>query len=78
MTLLLNLVGPRGVHQSSDLRLTDVMTRRPIEDGSEQLHHMTNMWSAGISFTGGRSTLNPFAADSAKKPDKINQREPPA
>jgi hypothetical protein len=54
MTLLLNLVGPRGIHQSSDFRLTDVMTRRSIEDqfGSKQLHHMTNTWTAWISFTG--------------------------
>jgi len=54
MTLLLNLVGPHGIHQSSDFRLTDLTTRRPIEDefGSKQLHHMTKMWSAWVSFTG--------------------------
>jgi hypothetical protein len=54
MTLLLNLVGPHGIHQSSDFRLTDVTTRRPIEDelGSKQLHHMTSKWIALISFTG--------------------------
>jgi hypothetical protein len=54
MTLLLNLVGPRGIHQSSDFRLTDVLTRQPIEDefGSKQLHHVAKTWSAWVSFTG--------------------------
>jgi hypothetical protein len=54
MTLLLNLVGPRGIHQSSDFRLTDVIARRSIEDefGSKQLHHMASTWIAFISFTG--------------------------
>jgi hypothetical protein len=54
MTLLLNLVGPHGIHQSSDYRLTDVATHRPIEDefGSKQLHHLASTWNAQISFTG--------------------------
>src|ERR1700730_14572410 len=54
MTLLLNLLGPRGIHQSSDYRLTDLVTRRPIEDefGSKQLAHVASTWSAQISFTG--------------------------
>jgi hypothetical protein len=54
MTLLLNLLGPRGIHQSSDYRLTDLATRRPIEDefGSKQLAYVTRTWSAQISFTG--------------------------
>ena len=52
--LLLNLLGPRGIHQSSDYRLTDLATRRPIEDqfGSKQLAHLASIWSAQISFTG--------------------------
>jgi hypothetical protein len=54
MTLLLNLVGPSGIHQSSDYRLTDIVTRHPIEDsfGSKQLHFDFSSWSAQISFTG--------------------------
>ena len=54
MTLLLNLLGARGIHQSSDYRLTDLVTRRPIEDefGSKQLEHFASIWSAQISFTG--------------------------
>jgi|SRR6516164_70516 hypothetical protein len=54
MTLLLNLLGPRGIHQSSDYRLTDLATRCPIEDefGSKQLAHVASAWSAQISFTG--------------------------
>jgi hypothetical protein len=54
MTLLLNLLGPSGVHQSSDYRLTDLATRRPIEDefGSKQIAHLASTWSAQISFTG--------------------------
>jgi hypothetical protein len=54
MTLLLNLLGPRGIHQSSDYRLTDLQTRRPIEDefGSKQLAHVASTWRARISFTG--------------------------
>src|ERR1700730_2545790 len=54
MTLLINLLGPRGIHQSSDYRLTDLVTRRPIEDefGSKQLAHVASTWSAQISFTG--------------------------
>jgi hypothetical protein len=54
MTLLLNLLGPRGIHQSSDYRLTDLETRRPIEDefGSKQLEYAASTWSAQISFTG--------------------------
>ena len=54
MTLLLNLLGPRGIHQSSDYRLTDLATRRPIEDefGSKQLAHVASTWTAQISFTG--------------------------
>src|SRR5271163_1206227 len=54
MTLLLNLISPRGIHQSSDFRLTNVITRRSIEDefGSKQLQHMTSTWIAWISFTG--------------------------
>jgi hypothetical protein len=54
MTLLLNLLGPRGIHQSSDYRLTDLATRRPIEDefGSKQLAYVASTWSAQISFTG--------------------------
>jgi hypothetical protein len=72
MTLLLNLVGPGGIHQSSDFRLTDVATRRPIDDqfGSKQLEHMTSRWSAWISFTGfaqigGRKTRD-WILDSLK------------
>src|SRR5215467_4338266 len=54
MTLLLNLLGPAGIHQSSDYRLTDLATRRPIEDefGSKQLEYFASTWSAQISFTG--------------------------
>jgi hypothetical protein len=54
MTLLINLMCPRGIHQSSDYRLTDVSTRRGIEDefGSKQVHHVAKTWSAQISFTG--------------------------
>lgn len=54
MTFLLNLLGPRGIHQSSDYRLTDLVTRRPIEDefGSKQLEYIASTWSAQISFTG--------------------------
>lgn len=54
MTLLLNLIGPRGIHQSSDYRLTDVSTRQAIEDelGSKQVHFLGSKWSAQISFTG--------------------------
>jgi hypothetical protein len=54
MTLLLNLLGPRGIHQSSDYRLTDLATRRAIEDefGSKQIAHVASTWSVQISFTG--------------------------
>jgi hypothetical protein len=54
MTLLLNLVGPRGIHQSSDYRLTSVSMHRPIDDefGSKQVHHIARGWTAQISFTG--------------------------
>jgi hypothetical protein len=54
MTLLLNLLGPRGIHQSSDYRLTDLATRGPIEDefASKQVAHVASTWSAQISFTG--------------------------
>jgi hypothetical protein len=54
MTLLLNLIGPHGIHQSSDYRLTKVTTRRPIEDefGSKQAEYHTATWDAYISFTG--------------------------
>jgi hypothetical protein len=54
MTLLINLLGPRGIHQSSDYRLTDLGTRRPVEDefGSKQLEYFASTWSAQISFTG--------------------------
>jgi hypothetical protein len=54
MTLLLNLLGPRGIHQSSDYRLIKCATWSPIEDefGSKQLAHVASTWSAQISFTG--------------------------
>src|SRR5262249_52169344 len=54
MTLLLNLLGPRGIHQSSDYRLIKCATWSPIEDefGSKQLAHAASTWSAQISFTG--------------------------
>lgn len=54
MTLLLNLVGPRAIHQSSDYRLTTVPTLNPIEDefGSKQIYHLAGPWMAQISFTG--------------------------
>jgi hypothetical protein len=54
MTLLLILFGPRGSRQSSDYRLTDLVTRRPIEDefGSKQLEYFASTWSAQTSFTG--------------------------
>jgi hypothetical protein len=54
MTLLLNLIGPSGIHQSSDYRLTDIATRQPIEDelGSKQLDARLPKWTARISFTG--------------------------
>ncbi len=54
MTLLLNLIGPSGIHQSSDYRLTDIVTRRPVEDayGSKQLEFSFASWTAQISFTG--------------------------
>ncbi len=65
MTLLLNLVGPSGIHLSSDFRLTDILTHRPIEDsfGSKQLPFSFDSWSAHLSFTGiaevsGRRTLD--------------------
>jgi hypothetical protein len=65
MTLLLNLVGPSGIHLSSDFRLTEIRTRRSIEDsfGSKQLPLSFNAWSAHLSFTGiaeinGRKTLD--------------------
>jgi hypothetical protein len=73
VTLLLNLIGPRGIHQSSDFRLTDVLTRRPIEDefASKQLHHMTNRWIAWISFTGfaqiGHRKTRDWILDSLKR-----------
>jgi hypothetical protein len=73
MTLLLSLVGPGGIHQSSDFRLTDVTTRRPIDDefGSKQLHHMTSTWSAWISFTGfaqiGNRKTRDWILDSLKR-----------
>jgi hypothetical protein len=73
VTLLLNLIGPRGIHQSSDFRLTGVMTRRPIEDefASKQLHHMTNRWIAWISFTGfaqiGHRKTRDWILDSLKR-----------
>ena len=54
MTFLLNLLGPCGIHQSSDYRLTDCVTWNPIEDefGSKQLAYVASTWSAQISFTG--------------------------
>ena len=54
MTLLLIVASRAGVHQSSDYRLTDIATRRPIEDafGSKQLQFSFDSWSAQISFTG--------------------------
>jgi hypothetical protein len=54
VTLLLNLINPQGIHRSSDYRLTDLSTRRTVEDefGSKQIHHATGNWSAWISFTG--------------------------
>lgn len=54
MTLLLNLVGPRGIHQSSDYRLIAVSMHRPVDDefGSKQVHHVARGWTAQISFTG--------------------------
>jgi hypothetical protein len=65
MTLLLNLVSPSGIHVSSDYRLTDIVTRGPIEDffGSKQLSFSFDTWSVHLSFTGiaqigGRKTLD--------------------
>jgi hypothetical protein len=54
MTLLLNLIGPRGIHQSSDYRLTNISTGRSVEDelGSKQAHFLAKLWTAHISFTG--------------------------
>ena len=54
MTLLLSLVGKSGIHLSSDFRLTDISTRKPIEDvfGSKQLHFSFQSFTAYVSFTG--------------------------
>lgn len=54
MTLLLNLIGPHGIHQSSDYRLTNISTGQSVQDelGSKQVHVMANSWIAQISFTG--------------------------
>jgi len=54
MTLLLSLVGKSGIHLSSDFRLTDIGTRKPIEDvfGSKQLHFSFQSFTAYVSFTG--------------------------
>jgi hypothetical protein len=54
MTLLLNLIGPHGIHQSSDYRLTNISTGQSVEDelGSKQVHFLANSWNAQISFTG--------------------------
>lgn len=54
MTLLLSLVGKSGIHLSSDFRLTDVNTRKPIEDvfGSKQLRFSFHSFTAYVSFTG--------------------------
>ena len=54
MTLLLNLVVPSGIYQSSDYRLTDVSHGRTIEDafGSKQLSFTSPTWRVYISFTG--------------------------
>jgi hypothetical protein len=54
MTLLLNLIGPDGIHQSSDYRLTNISTRQSVEDelGSKQVQFLAKAWSAQVSFTG--------------------------
>jgi hypothetical protein len=54
MTLLLNLVGPSGIYQSSDYRLTDVSHGKSIEDtfGSKQLSFVCSTWRVHVSFTG--------------------------
>jgi len=54
MTLLLSLVGKSAIHLSSDFRLTDIITRKPIEDmlGSKQLQFSFQSFTAYISFTG--------------------------
>jgi hypothetical protein len=54
MTLLLNLIGPHGIHQSSDYRLTNISTGKSIEDevGSKQVQFLARSWTAQISFTG--------------------------
>jgi len=54
MTLLLSLVGSSAIHLSSDFRLTDISTRKPIEDvlGSKQLRFSFQSFTAYVSFTG--------------------------
>jgi hypothetical protein len=54
MTLLLSLVGTSGIHLSSDFRLTDISTRKSIEDvfGSKQLHFSFESFTAYVAFTG--------------------------
>lgn len=54
MTLLLNVIGPTGIHMSSDYRLTDIGTKQPIEDalGSKQLECSSDEWTAYVAFTG--------------------------
>lgn len=54
MTLLINLIGPNGIYQSSDYRLTDRSTGKTVDDefGSKQVHFLAKTWSAQVSFTG--------------------------
>lgn len=54
MTLLLNLINPQGIHQSSDYRLTSLSGGRTVEDefGSKQIRYDTLGWGAKLSFTG--------------------------
>ena len=54
MTLLLTAMNTAAIHQSSDYRLTDLSTGKPVEDsaGAKQVSFGGMDFAAQISFTG--------------------------
>jgi hypothetical protein len=52
MTLLITVANSRGVHQSSDYRLSDAGRPVQTENGAKQVSASGQEWTAQISFTG--------------------------